>query len=224
MENIKFEMGNLDFSNVSDADLNPPKRLKQEGIFTFKLTSYEFSPVKKDGSRMELKVDAAGNRFHPLKVNLETEIDGNTYTANKLIFVPVDGDGSYLKIEGGKPSMIFATQTRDLIQALTKESISARNLGKHIARLNETLEAGIGDTIVAKNAKRSKESLVVTDNGDETKTYQIKLANGDLLETDEGDVAQADSYDGICAQYKAIKGQEFKAGTEITNFYLPKDD
>ena len=212
-----FVPGNIDFSDVSDADLNPPQRLRQEGVFTMTLNSYEFSPKKKDGSHMAVKVDAAGNRFHPLKVNLGVDIDGQAYTADKLMFVPVDS-AWYLKAEGAKPTMVFATGIRDFLQSLIKEPISAQNLGVAISNINETLEKGIGDTVIAKNALRSKEKIIKA--GDDC--FQVQLANGSLLETDEGDVVEADSYEGVRELYKQVRGAEFQAGYELKNFYLPK--
>ncbi len=212
---IKFEMGNVDFSDVSDKDLNPAQKLRQEGVFTFNLVGYEFSPLKKNGERMSLLTDSEGNRFHPLKVNLETTIDGQAYTADKLLFVPIDS-AWYVK-EGKKPSMVFTAGVKDFLQSLTGEAISASDLGKTISNINSLLEAG--GTVIAKNALRSKEKIQkVSDD-----CFRVVLANGDLLETDEGDVVEADSYEGIRALYKEVKGTEFQAGYELKGFYLPKN-
>lgn len=217
MENIQFNIGNLDLSSIKDADLNPPKFLRQEGVFNFEVVNCEVSPKKKDGTAWSNLVDANGSEFQPFQVTLQTTIDGEAYNIKDVMYMPISGNGWYQK-EGGKPTLVFAQQTRAFLQSLTKEEINISSLMDYIKSAGSLLSAG--GSVIAKVGKKSKEEVV----RESDTCFKVKLADGSLLENDEGEIAEADSYKGIMELYKEIKGTPFKSGVEIKAYYLPKTD
>lgn len=218
MSNVEFKVDNLDLSDVSEKDLNPARRLSKEGTYCLKLTGYEFSPVKKDGSRMDILVDSKGKKFHPLGLDFETEVEGQTYTISHRIFVPLNS--LWYTKEGGKPSLVFGQQVRSLVSGLTGKNLdTVEGIGEAVKSLVATLDAG-GEAY-AKVGRKSKEKI----NRVSDTEFTISLGNGELLENDEGDVVRASSYQEAAEQFEAILNRRYNPGVEIKYFMAsaPKD-
>jgi len=218
MTAIKFDMGQLDASSVTEQDLNPPQRLKEAGAFEFVITNVEVNPKKKDGTNQANLTGVNGSVFAPAKLTLETNVDGQAYTIEHRIFVPIEGPLKYQK-EGGKETMVFTAQVRKLIEAIkgiklnsTGELIDALKDIGNILSDNPTCWGYVGE-------KSGDKIQRISDT-----EYNVMLADGELLTNDLGEVATADSYKGMAESYSEILGRPYQAGVELKNFFIPKSD
>lgn len=218
METLKFDIGILNTDGISDTDLNPPKRLSKEGVYTFNVVKVELNPIKKDGTNQKTLVDSKGSRFQPMKVTLETEVDSQMYTLEERFFVPVEGSLNYQK-EGGKPTLCFTQPLKKFIESLTNTPLSntdellaaIKNLGNLLAQDNITVTGKVGF--------KSKDRI----NKIADDRFEIIVADGSTLENDEGEVVWADSPKGIVEAYNTVLGRQYESGVEVKAFFINKE-
>lgn len=218
MEAIKFDMGVLDASDISDADLNPPQRLKAEGTYEFTIDKVEINPKKKDGTNQANLEGVNGSVFAPVKLTLGTVVDGDNYTIDHKFFVPVQGPLKYQK-EGGNPSMCFTGPVKKFIEALTGIEIKSNgDLIDNIKNLGDLLTSG--NTVWGRVGSKSKDKVQRHSDTE----FTVLLADKTELENDEGEKAVADSYEGITNLYEEILGRKYQGGVEIKSFFIPKSE
>jgi hypothetical protein len=131
----KFEIGNISMDGISDADL-----LQEESISFLRAAGhYNFEGVSITPAK-EPKKDAAGNRWHGMRLLAKTVVDGAEKHVSSFIDIPVDS----LKFtkKNGETSMKVIQVSCKLLSVILGREITTANVIEELTNIESTFVGG----------------------------------------------------------------------------------
>ncbi len=212
----KFQVSStLDLTGITDADLqsdrdnnpaNKPRLLNVEGTYNF---------VVAERRVLEGRVDGAGKKWGTLLLKLTEKETGNIvrqfldYPIESVLFTSRAGRTNTIKTK------VFAQAAGSVLGKV----VSTSQLPKITENIESTFAEG---SEMRASVKYTTDHITRAYNGDtKVATFSIKLADGSIMNDENGDALSFAEYEAASAYYQQVTGKQVRSGMSVTS-YLPR--
>lgn len=204
----KFNVGALDLSGFSDADLAPPaRRLRNPGVYRTEVVDYVLRTENKNG----VIKDGAGKRWASLQLNLKVTGSANEHLIGQTIttFFDVPVETLTYTSAGGRVSKIKTQIFVNLIKALTGVQPTMAQIQSSLNKLDELLTGG---QLTVKVGYDGDHINYVGKDDAGMLQYNILLKDGSAMLNADGEPVTAVNSDGRLAReeletyYRTVRG------------------
>ncbi len=205
-----FQVGTLDLSTLTDADLKGDRNDASSGRISMLKTPGDYTFMILERKLLEGRADGAGKRWGTASILASENESGKAIR----IFVDVPLESAMFTSQAGTASVVKTKIFTNLVSSVIGTQVRVADLQETVNTLGDILTPGAQFRATVK-FKRDHISRIAADN------FAIIQPTGETMTDENNDVLNFTSYEAAVAYYTQVKGSKPASSMEVVSF-LPR--